>query len=96
MDLSAVFAFVNVALVLALMYVYFDSWRKFKSSIAMTLVLFGFFFLIQNVIIITFWYDLYMLVPSAQSFVLSAAPYLMAVNVTETIALANLVRVSMA
>lgn len=95
MDLSAVFAFTNVFLVTMLIYMYYDSWRKFRSSIAITLTLFGFFFLVQNVVIIIFWYYLYMLVPSAQDFVLSAAPFLVAVNATETVALANLVRISM-
>jgi hypothetical protein len=96
MDIAAVFAFINVALVLMLVLMYLEIWRKFRSRIAVPLILFGCFFLVQNIVIIVFWYYLYMLVPSAQDFVLSAAPYLMVVNLTETIALANLVRVSMA
>lgn len=95
MNLAAVFAFINIILVLLLIYMYFDSWRKFRSSIAMTLTLFGAFFLIQNIIIVIFWYVLETLVPSAESVILSTSPYLFAVNLTETVALLNLVRVSM-
>jgi hypothetical protein len=94
MNLAAVFAFANVALTVILISAYAQSWRRVRSGFTMGLMLFAIFFLTQNLVIIVFWYVLYGLVPAAQSVVLSAAPYLFLINLTETIALGNLTRVS--
>jgi hypothetical protein len=94
MNLAAVFAFANVALTVILISAYAQSWRRVRSGFTMGLMLFAIFFLTQNLVIIVFWYVLYGLVPVAQSVVLSAAPYLFLINLTETIALGNLTRVS--
>jgi hypothetical protein len=96
MNVAAVFAFLNVALVLVLMALYFQSWRRLRSSLSASLMTFAGFFLIQNLVIIIFWLVLYGLVPQAQSIVESAAPYLTAINLLETVGLANLVRVTWA
>lgn len=95
MNVAAVFALANVVLVLVLLSVYLQSWRKLRTGIAMGLVLFALFFLIQNAIIVVFWYILYSLVPAAQGIVVAAAPYLVLINLTETLALGNLVRISL-
>jgi hypothetical protein len=94
MNVAAVFALLNVAFVLLLMYLYFESWRKFRSGFALSLIIFAVFFLIQNVIIVVFWYVLYGLVPTAQAIVVAAAPYLTAINLVEALALGNLLRVT--
>ncbi len=94
MNVAAVFAFINIALVLVLAGAYFQSWRRLKSSISVALVFFAIFFLIQNLVIVVFWYVLYGLVPSAQGVVESGAPYLVAINAFEALALANLVRIT--
>ena len=65
-----------------------------RSSVALSLIAFAGFFLVQNIIIIVFWYNLYGLVPIAESLVVSAAPYLVLINFMETVALGNLVRIS--
>ncbi len=95
MNVAAVFALANVALVLILLSVYIQSWMKLRTGFAMGLVLFAFFFLIQNAIIVVFWYILYSLVPAAQSIVIAAAPYLVLINLAETFALGNLVRITL-
>jgi len=94
MNVAAVFGFLNVAFVILLVAFYFQSWRRVRSSLSLSLMSFAIFFLIQNGVIIVFWYVLYGLVPSAQAIVVAAAPYLVAINALESLALANLVRVT--
>ena len=94
MNVAAVFAILNVALVGVLIYCYYESWRKVRSTFTASLMVFAAFFLVQNLIIIVFWYALYGLVPSAQTIVVAAAPYLVLINLTEALALGNLVRVT--
>jgi len=92
MNVAAFIAFVNVILVMLLIYAYAESWRKVRSGFTASLVVFAVFFLIQNIVIITFWYVLYSLVPSSQSIVEGAAPYLTAINGMEAIGLGFLTR----
>lgn len=94
MNVAAIFAFVNVALVGLLIYAYVQSWRKVRSGFTASLILFASFFLIQNLVIIIFWFVLYGLVPSAQPVVEGAAPYLTAINAMEAIGLGSLTRVT--
>jgi hypothetical protein len=96
MNVAAVFALLNVAIVLVLLALYLQSWRKLRSSLSIALMTFAGFFLIQNLVIIVFWLILYSLVPSAHDIVVAAAPYLTAINALESIALGNLLRVTWA
>jgi|SRR5271154_5791661 hypothetical protein len=90
MNVAAVFALANVALVALLIYAYLESWRKFRSAFTISLVVFATFFLLQNAVIIVFWYYLYGLVSTAQPLVEAAAPYLVVVNAMETVGLGSL------
>jgi len=94
MNVAAVFAFVNVALVLILLALYYQSWRRLRSTLTVSLMIFAAFFLVQNLVIVVFWYILYGLVPAAQAIVVAAAPYLVLINLLETVGLSNLVRVT--
>ncbi len=94
MNVAAIFAFLNVAFVLVLIGLYYQSWRRLRSSLSVALMSFAFFFLIQNVVIVVFWSVLYGIVPAARDIVVAAAPYLVAINALETLALANLVRIT--
>ena len=94
MNVAAVFAFVNLALVLGLIALYLQSWRRVPSSLTVGLIVFACFFLIQNFVIIVFWYVLYGLVASAQAIVTGAAPYLTVINAMESAALVNLLRIT--
>ncbi|MDG6899066.1 MAG: hypothetical protein JRN12_02905 [Nitrososphaerota archaeon] len=94
MNVAAVFAVINVVLVIALLALYFQSWRSYRSSVSVGLMTFSVFFLVQNIVIIVFWTILYGLVPSAQAIVATAAPYLTVINAMETVALANLLRIT--
>jgi hypothetical protein len=90
MNVAALFALANVILVALLIYAYLQSWRSFRSGFTMSLVVFAVFFLLQNVIIVVFWYWLYSLVPAAKPTVEAAAPYLVLVNAMETVGLGTL------
>ncbi len=90
MNVAAVFAFVNVVLVALLIYAYVDSWRKVRSNFTASLTVFAVFFLVQNIVIIVFWYVLYTTV--ASDVVTAAAPYLTAVNAAEAFGLGLLTR----
>ncbi|HEV2389126.1 MAG TPA: hypothetical protein VGS04_00215 [Nitrososphaerales archaeon] len=90
MNVAAIFALANVAFVAVLIYAYAQSWRRFRSNFTTSLVVFAVFFLLQNLVIVVFWYYLYTLVSSAQPLVEAAAPYLTLVNATETVGLGSL------
>ena len=94
MNVAAVFAVANVVLVLLLMALYYQSWKRIRSTFTASLIVFSLFFLIQNVVIVVFWFRLYDLVPAAQAIVVEAAPYLVLINLFETAALGGLVRVT--
>jgi len=94
MNVAAVFAIVNVALVFLLLGLYYQSWRKLRSALTISLMIFAVFFLVQNLVIIVFWYALYGLVPAAEAIVVAAAPYLVLINLMQTVGLGNLVRVT--
>ena len=94
MNVAAIFAFLNVAIVMVLLGLYLQSWRKLRSSLSVALTTFAAFFLVQNLVIIVFWLILYSIVPTARDIVVAAAPYLTAINALESLALANLLRVT--
>jgi len=94
MNVAAVFAIVNVALVFLLLGLYYQSWRRLRSTFTISLMIFAVFFLIQNLVIIIFWYALYGLVPAAEGIVVAAAPYLVVINLMQTVGLGSLVRVT--
>ncbi|MBI3840516.1 MAG: hypothetical protein HY297_00925 [Thaumarchaeota archaeon] len=94
MNIAAIFALLNVALVVILGALYFQSWRRLKSGATMSLLAVASFFLLQNIVIVVFWYVLYGQVPAAQPLVEAAAPYLVLINALETVALGNLVRLT--
>ncbi len=94
MNVAALFALLNAAFLVVLVGLYLQSWRKMRSNLAIGLIVFAIFLLLQNVIIIVFWYVLYGLVPEAQATVVAAAPYLTAINLMESLALGAIVRIT--
>ena len=90
MNVAAIFAFINVALVVILTYAYVQSWRQVRSGFTLSLIVFALLFLVQNLVIIVFWYVLYSTV--SLPVVQAAAPYLTAVNAVEALGLGMLTR----
>jgi hypothetical protein len=93
---SAVVAFVNIAMTLALLAIYVGTYRRIRSSFTLGLVLFGSFFVILNLSILVFWLFLFqnVNVSSATSLVDQASFYMLLVNVGEALALSNLLRIT--
>jgi hypothetical protein len=91
---SAIVAFANIAMTLALLAIYLGTYRKIKSSFTMGLVLFGSFFVALNLAILVFWLFLFENVSSAGTLVDQASTYMLLVNVGEALALGNLLRVT--
>ena len=93
---SAVVAFANIAMTLALLAIYIGTYRRIKSSFTLGLVLFGSFFVILNLSILVFWLFLFqnVNVSSATSLVDQASFYMLLVNIGEALALSNLLRVT--
>jgi hypothetical protein len=92
---AAVFALINTILIILLLSLYSTSYRKVRSTFTIGLIIFVLFFLIQNIVIIVYWFQLYNLAPVATSLVSSASPYMTLINLVETVALLSLVRVSL-
>ena len=90
--LAAVVAFVNIAMTLVLLGIYFGTYRKIRSSFTMGLLLFAVFFVVLNLAILVFWLFLYQ--NSAAALVDQASIYMLLVNVGEALALSNLLRVT--
>jgi len=93
---SAVVAFANIAMTLALLAIYIGTYRRIRSSFTLGLVLFGSFFVILNLSILVFWLFLFQNVNviSATSLVDQASFYMLLVNVGEALALSNLLRIT--
>ena len=93
---SAVVAFVNIAMTLALLAIYIGTYRRIRSSFTLGLVLFGSFFVILNLSILVFWLFLFqnVNVSSASALIDQASVYMLLVNVGEALALSNLLRVT--
>jgi uncharacterized membrane protein len=73
-----------------LTYAYVQSWRQVRSGFTLSLIVFALLFLVQNLVIIVFWYVLYSTV--SLPVVQAAAPYLTAVNAAEALGLGMLTR----
>ncbi len=91
---SALVAFANIAMTLALLAIYVGTYTRIRFSFTLGLLLFGSFFVVLNLAIIVFWLFLFQNVESAASFVDQASVYMLLVNLGEALALANLLRVT--
>src|SRR5712691_5202107 len=91
MNVAADFAIANVALVFLLLGLYYQSWKRLRSTLTISFMIFAVFFLVQNLVIIVFWYTWYGLVPAAEGIVVAAAPYLVVINLMQTVGLGSLV-----
>ena len=93
---SAIVAFANIAMTIALLWLYAGTYRRIRSSFTMGLLLFGIFFVVLNLAILVFWLFLYQMfsTPSLESFVEQSSLYMFFVNLGEALALANLLRVT--
>ncbi|CAN5654169.1 hypothetical protein BH18THE1_BH18THE1_08790 [soil metagenome] len=87
---AAAAAIVNVGLLSVIIYTYIQNIRLIKSYFTYGLTIVAALFIIQNVVIVVFWSNLYMAGPSIKNIVDAAAPYLFVINLAQSIGLAVL------
>jgi len=83
-------AITNIGLLSVIIYTYIQNIRLIKSYFTYGLTLVAALFIVQNIVIVIFWSNLYMAGPSIKNIVDAAAPFLFAINLAQTIGLAVL------
>ena len=86
----AVAALLNIGLLGGIVATYIQNMRLIRSYFTIGLVVVASLFVVQNIVIVIFWSTLYMAGPSIKNIIDAAAPYLFAINVAQSAALAVL------
>ncbi|MEM2140546.1 MAG: hypothetical protein QXJ74_02980 [Nitrososphaera sp.] len=87
---AAAAALANIGLLGGIIAMYIQSLRLIKSYFTWGLVIVASLFIVQNVVIVIFWSNLYAAGPAIKNIVDAAAPYLFAINIAQSGALAVL------
>jgi hypothetical protein len=87
---AAVAALLNIGLLGGIVATYIQNMRLIRSYFTIGLVVVASLFVVQNIVIVVFWSTLYMAGPSIQNIIDAAAPYLFAINLAQSTALAVL------
>ncbi len=87
---AAAAALLNIGLLGAVMVTYVHYLRLIKSYFTLGLVMVASLFIVQNIVIVIFWSNLYLAGPTIRNIVDAAAPYLFAINSAQTGALSVL------
>jgi hypothetical protein len=87
---AAVAALLNIGLLGGIVATYIQNMRLVRSYFTIGLVVVASLFVVQNIVIVVFWSTLYMAGPSIKNIIDAAAPYLFAINVAQSAALAVL------
>jgi hypothetical protein len=87
---AAVAALLNIGLLGGIVATYVQNMRLIRSYFTIGLVVVASLFVVQNIVIVIFWSTLYMTGPSIKNIIDAAAPYLFAINVAQSAALAVL------
>ncbi len=87
-------AFANVVLLAAIIFTFIQNLRFVKSYFTIGLVLVASLFMVQNIVIVVFWFNLYFAGQAIKNIVDTAAPYLFIINLAQTCGLAVLLWIS--
>jgi hypothetical protein len=87
---AAVAALLNIGLLGAIIVTYIQNMRLIRSYFTIGLVMVASLFIVQNIVVVIFWSNLYMAGPSIKNIVDAASPYLFAINVAQSAGLAIL------
>ncbi len=87
---AAAAALLNIGLLGGIIATYIQNMRLIKSYFTGGLVLVASLFIIQNIVIVIFWSNLYMTGPSIKNIVDAASPYLFAINTAQSAGLSVL------
>ena len=91
---SAVVAFVNIGLLLTLLYTYSQNYRVLKSYFTLGLIIFALLFIGLNLAIVGLWFFLFTNIAIAELFVDQAMTFVLLINLAQLIGLATLVRIT--
>jgi hypothetical protein len=83
-------AITNIGLLAVIIATYIQNARLIKSYFTYGLVLVASLFIVQNIVIVIFWSNLYMAGLTIKNIVDAAAPYLFAINTAQSAGLAIL------
>lgn len=83
-------AITNIGLLAVIIFTYIQNARLIKSYFTYGLIIVAALFMLQNIVIVIFWSNLYMAEESIKNIVDTAAPYLFVINLAQTIGLAVL------
>ena len=83
-------ALLNIGLLGGIMATYIQNMRLIKSYFTTGLVVVASLFIVQNIVIVIFWSNLYTAGPAIKDIVDAAAPYLFAINAAQSAGLAVL------
>ena len=83
-------AITNIGLLAVIIATYIQNVRLIKSYFTYGLVLVASLFIVQNIVIVIFWSNLYTAGPTIKNIVDAAAPYLFAINTAQSAGLAIL------
>ncbi len=83
-------AITNIGLLSIITFTYIQNIRLIKSYFTYGLIIVAALFIVQNIVIVIFWSNLYMAGPSIKDIVDAAAPYLFVINLAQSIGLAVL------
>jgi hypothetical protein len=87
---AAVAALLNIGLLGGVMFTYIQNIRLVKSYFTYGLIIVAALFIVQNIVIVIFWSQLYLAGPAIKDIVDSAASYLFAINSAQSVGLAVL------
>ena len=81
---AAAAAIINVGLLAVIVATYIQNARLIRSYFTYGLILVASLFIVQNVVIVIFWFNLYTAGPEIKDVVAASAPYLFAINSAQT------------
>ena len=87
---AAIAALLNIGLLGGIMITYLQNVRLIKSYFTYGLVIVAGLFIVQNIVVVIFWSQLYLAGPAIKNIVDAAAPYLFAINSAQSVGLAVL------
>ncbi len=88
---AAIAALLNIGLLGTIIIIYVQNTRLIKSYFTYGLITVASAFMVQNIVIVIFWFNLYTAGPAVKAVVDAAAPYLFVINLAQTIGLAVMV-----
>ena len=91
---AAIAALTNIGLLGGIIATYIQNMRLLKSYFTYGLVIVASLFMLQNIVIVVFWFNLYIAGPAIKNIVDAASPYLFFINLSQSVGLVILLWIS--